>query len=290
MNDFERNFYEQLREQLQERFEYWQYDITDDDVLDFSTYDLAEFIEKSEHFYLYQYRTPKYYNIRNFEKQRIHLSENGSFNDVYEGLPTDDLKNCSSEDISNLYDLASIACFTETNNNQLMWSHYADSHKGFCVEYDLKLLPKDSLEVCKHLFPVLYGEKRIINYNLKKLNNELKELREAINKQYVYDDIEYFNNIIPLFITKGTAWAYEKEWRVIYTKKDMYEIDDDVLYSCNIPFSCISAVYLGYRIDKEVKENIIEICRRLSKERNISVFQEILSDDSYEIKFIECEI
>ena len=28
-----------------------------------------------------------------------------------------------------------VACFTPIWNNGLMWSHYADSHAGYCVEY-----------------------------------------------------------------------------------------------------------------------------------------------------------
>ena len=29
-----------------------------------------------------------------------------------------------------------ITCFSEVNNEQLMWAHYADSYSGFCIEYD----------------------------------------------------------------------------------------------------------------------------------------------------------
>ena len=29
-----------------------------------------------------------------------------------------------------------VACFTTELNNILMWSHYADGHKGFCLEFD----------------------------------------------------------------------------------------------------------------------------------------------------------
>lgn len=32
----------------------------------------------------------------------------------------------------------SIACFTESNDNSAMWGHYADSHRGFCIEYDFQ--------------------------------------------------------------------------------------------------------------------------------------------------------
>ena len=31
-----------------------------------------------------------------------------------------------------------IACFSEQNSSTLMWGHYADCHKGFCLEYQLQ--------------------------------------------------------------------------------------------------------------------------------------------------------
>lgn len=42
-----------------------------------------------------------------------------------------------------------VACFSELEkydeffNQIVMWSHYADNHKGFCIEYDLEFLKKD---------------------------------------------------------------------------------------------------------------------------------------------------
>lgn len=58
----------------------------------------------------------------------------------------------------------------------------------------------------------------------------------------------------------------------------MYDIDKEALYSFNIPFPCISGVYLGYRIDKTVEEDIIEIKDRFkSKNINISVYKAKLS-------------
>lgn len=34
-----------------------------------------------------------------------------------------------------------LCCFTKSKDNLLFWSHYADSHKGFCVEFDATILP-----------------------------------------------------------------------------------------------------------------------------------------------------
>ena len=34
---------------------------------------------------------------------------------------------------------ASVACFSESNSNFLMWSHYAGGHKGVCLEFDTEI-------------------------------------------------------------------------------------------------------------------------------------------------------
>jgi hypothetical protein len=41
--------------------------------------------------------------------------------------------------------LITICSFTEKNNNNLMWSHYTDNHRGICVEYSDSLF--DSLKM-----------------------------------------------------------------------------------------------------------------------------------------------
>ncbi len=43
-------------------------------------------------------------------------------------------------------------------SNCLMWSHYADCHKGFCIEYDFSTVCKELENVC--VLPVVYSEKR----------------------------------------------------------------------------------------------------------------------------------
>lgn len=50
-----------------------------------------------------------------------------------------------------------ITCFTSSGwNNQLMWSHYANSYSGICVEYDLTKME----EFFGLMYPVQYTEER----------------------------------------------------------------------------------------------------------------------------------
>src|ERR1035438_7629193 len=40
-----------------------------------------------------------------------------------------------------------VCCFSELNNNILMWGHYADKHSGFCLRFNYTKLVK---YICKH--------------------------------------------------------------------------------------------------------------------------------------------
>lgn len=277
--------YTQLKEDLEEILEYWGNDVTDEDVSDLPKYCLKCVVEKSTSFLLYRYMPPDYFNIRNIETQTIHLSPNGVMNDVFEGLP-ESFEDLSFSHLQKLKDLAYMTCMTENNNNLLMWSHYARNHEGFCVEYDLKRLKEDPFNVLHHIFPIIYRDQRQSNRDLVSLAESHSILSEAILKQFEYDGCETLDNILPLFLTKSKAWAYENEWRVVYTKKQMYDINEDELYQCNLKFKCLSAVYLGYRIHPEKKKNILEICERISTEKDkIRVYQANLAPKSYGIVF-----
>ena len=276
-----------LKDRLKERIDFWGEEICDEDVMDFSAYDLADAIQGQESFKLYRYTPASYYNIRNIEKQQIHLSPNGEFNDLYEGLPRNVSGPISSADIGKLGDLAYISCMTETNRNTLMWSHYADSIRGVCVEYDLKLLSRSLFDVTTHLFPVIYMSKRLLFKDISSIVTSHVELKSDISQDAVYSGEELLDDILPLFLSKGECWEYEQEWRIIYTLKQMYEINDQTLYNGTIPFPCISGLYLGYRVDPEVRENILEICQRLTEKtgRKIHVHQAKLSEHGYDILF-----
>ena len=49
---------------------------------------------------------------------------------------SDALKNICNEFIKHRQKTTAVLCFTDSPSNMLMWSHYADSHKGICLEFD----------------------------------------------------------------------------------------------------------------------------------------------------------
>lgn len=95
-----------------------------------------------------------------------------------------------------LYDV-SVSCFSERNDNMLMWSHYGDSHKGFCLEFDTDYAPFTKM------FPIRYSEEVPEIDADKILENENNDLE--VIKAYL--------------LSKYIDWEYEKEWRILHKEK-----------------------------------------------------------------------
>jgi hypothetical protein len=105
---------------------------------------------------------------------------------------------------------ARISCFSEIPDNILMWSHYADSHKGVClmfetIKYDTiqyMIFNKEDLNYVSSNLPPNYSGILKICYS--------KTLPEA------YNHLEYNQDkLAPFLITKSEDWSYEKEWRML---------------------------------------------------------------------------
>lgn len=279
--------YNDLKDTLREIIDYWENEedgVRDSDVQEFLPI-LAEYI-KDNSFKLYKYNPPEYYPFRNYENDEVHLSPNSNLNDVYEGIPAFS-KSENSTEIKSFSTAALMSCFSETNKSVLMWAHYADSSKGFCVEYDFTKLGRDEI-ISLGIYPVLYDKHRLIHRDIKSLKESLANLERAIKHEEEYDDGELLDDLIPLMLYKGTDWQYEKEWRIISTKLKLYQDYETNTSGINIPLKCVSAVYLGYRMEPEKKKHIIEITQSKNQSgANISVYEAILSCDTYEFDFVK---
>lgn len=237
---------------------------------------------------LYRYSPADYYNIRNFETSKLKLTNTGVLNDVYEGIPADVHGTLDQNILHQLEDIAQIKSFSETPNDVRMWGYYANSHTGFCVEYDIHELDYKN-PIINHIFPVVYSKKRLIKTDVCQMISELKQLRIDIKDRNEHDYDGYLEDIMPLFLTKGEKWSYEREWRIIYTLLQIYEEDEEQLYNGIIHFDCATGIYLGYRINKEIENNIHEIVERINKDRiengrtTISIYKMCLENDSYEL-------
>lgn len=185
-----------------------------------------------------------------------------------------------------------ITCLSETNTSSLMWGHYADSHKGFCLEYDFSTVLGDCHRDCTDirncpgfmmnyaLAPVVYSQERFNAtsglYSLV-MNSLIEEMKIPVQKYYP----DMFMPIKTL-LTKSADWQYEKEWRLFKSPAEQFQ------KHCCMTRLKPSAVYLGINMADDHKSRIIQIC----KEQNIPCFQMIPNyfSSAYEIRSVEQRI
>lgn len=146
----------------------------------------------------------------------------------------------------------SIACFTTSFNNRLMWSHYADNHSGFCIEYDMT---QDS-SIKNAILPVIYDEQRF-------------DCTEVL--------LDHSPNIAinPVFY-KDKVWEYEEEWRT-YGTKDYFQVYKNPIDARKI----ISAIYLGAKSEEHSHE--VEEVKKYALDKKIPVYKMEMSQRRYEL-------
>lgn len=151
-----------------------------------------------------------------------------------------------------------IVCFSELKDEVLIWSHYAENHTGFCIEYNFRELGQLNVQ-SRMLNPVIYTD----------------ELFDAT--QYILQPIlenNNFNNLFGIYptISKSTKWSYEKEWRTVFPLGPGASEEARFI---KVPKP--KALYVGA---KSTEDNI-GILRDIAVMKKIPLYQMILSDTSH---------
>ncbi len=158
------------------------------------------------------------------------------------------LKNVLSiKDKVGIYSLAK----AENNHplNNLMWRHYANNHKGFCIGYDTELLMK------KHQAPnnVYFAGVRYSKYMPTLSWLDIKKAQEIFLQK--------------ILATKSVDWEYEKEVRLIF--------DDFGLKV--YPNQALKSIYFGVSMDDKMQRYIIESLQ----DRDVMFYK--LKKDNYKL-------
>lgn len=171
-----------------------------------------------------------------------------------------------------------IICFSEVYNSMLMWSHYADNHKGFVLVYDKKDLAEAKP----------YTKKEQLTFSKTKLEkvryvDKQKDMTQAVLSYIRFNMLPNMGDIEPcdgkfpvadlreILLEKATDWSYEKEWRII-PRIPSVEIESGLHYINCKP----KAVIIGSQCRSENANNLSNICRQMG----IAVYRIFLSETS----------
>ena len=168
-----------------------------------------------------------------------------------------------------------IACFSEDIHSVTMWSHYANSHKGFALEYDTKAFRLkcqfcDQLKQCNkaaicNLYPVIYQKQRY---------DATDFLGWYIGRSMglPIKNPDTFTSSKAL-LYKSPQWSYEKEWRLIVSKLNDFQDKSPVCIDHLRP----TAIFYGQRIS-QINKKMLHL---IAKEKGISEYQMYIDNKSY---------
>lgn len=173
-----------------------------------------------------------------FQKDELFLPSPSQFNDPFD---------CGfDEDIRLTFIEAAMGCFSSENNNILLFSHYADKHKGICFGIDpirmVESISELNESASAHIRPIWY---------FKKLPN--------------LD----FDESKALFATcKDIVWEYEKEYRLFIEYKSSIRLMPSMHY--RFSKDAIKSVTFGCNT---ADSDIAEIKKLTSHNENIQYFR-----------------
>lgn len=163
-----------------------------------------------------------------------------------------------------------VLCLTKNKNCPLIWSHYADSHKGVMLK-----------------FRRIEGLNSIVS-EAEQLEYRKKFPVYSFTPDEVVDDdlydkkINYETDFYQHLITKSTVWKYEKEWRCILDK--LTDNNDFFEFREFNPLE-IDSVYLGCQM-REENEKLIKATLQ-NQLKHVKVFKAVQGERSYGLEYVK---
>lgn len=137
--------------------------------------------------------------LNNIIKSRLKLARFSDLNDPFELMALSfyygQVRRLVREYRTGFDAMTGLVCFSEDWTSPVMWSHYADKHRGICLGFD-----------------VLRSSIQKVQYEEKRLLPDLGGSDEPFGLTEEHRDM--------LRRTKCHEWSYEREWRMFVPLKD----------------------------------------------------------------------
>lgn len=163
-----------------------------------------------------------------------------------------------------------ISCFTETISSVIMWSHYANNHKGFALEYNMKPILSNRIPNIS-IYPVIYDNKRFDGTEYT-----MWEFLKFAGVNFPNQDLI---SHIKCALYKSKQWEYEKEWRLIDTTTRNNIMLDNTTSILLKPI----AIYYGKNISLEDRTRL----HHIASEKGIDEYDMYIDyeSDKYEMLY-----
>lgn len=266
---------------------------------------------------------PKLYGgmLENLRNARLQLAHPASFNDPLEAIipykfieqgkivspNLDDLKEILAEHLDFAdwttarakrileglpfgitIENALMLSLSKAMDSHLMWAHYADNHRGICLEFNFP---------CDFLDKVTWSEQtqhHIKNFNLSpafgKVNYEIERIPIVFRDGIAGSDYNMENALL----SKPKCWEYEQEYRVLL----LYPQDSKCAFGVGMdtkewyfeyPKEWLTGITFGMRLPNAYRKELAEYVRKAGYQ-NITWKEETLANNRFEIASEQIEI
>ena len=132
-----------------------------------------------------------------------------------------------------------MACFSSSPYEDLMWSHYADGHRGFCLEFY-----RDGVLNSPYCREITYVE----------------EIPEKVSLLEFIEN--YYDFAIKNLYVKKKMWSYENEWRFFKSFNFWFPVDICKRKETGLR---LKSIIFGLRTSEEDKRMLMKILSSLNE-------------------------
>lgn len=160
------------------------------------------------------------------------------------------LKNVNNS-MDNSLEKIGACCFTIDPRNLLMWSHYANHHKGVVLQFEVA---RDTSAFLKTVSVDYVKDYPIINW--------ANETEHEIGKS---------------FLNKFKTWEYEKEWRIVHVFGANTYI--------NFKPEALTGLIFGCKADDNIKDVVNQILAERAQKNmsSVNIYNAYMHDSKYKL-------
>jgi hypothetical protein len=167
--------------------------------------------------------------------------------------------------LSLVADRIGVLCLSSVCDSSLMWSHYADGHRGFVIGMNQRSPWFDRPRAdddCYQLLEIEYGHPAA--------SVSLLELGRGTQM-------------------KAPEWSYEREWRMCAPLEDADQVtekDGEAIYLFSIPPECISEIILGSRTTTAMRGALSALVSEEDRYKHVSISRAELDEKTASVQIV----
>jgi|SRR5215213_2583841 len=162
-------------------------------------------------------------------------------------------------------DNVGILSLSEIHNHELMWSHYADTHKGLVLCFD---------------------ERQSFFNRRRSENDEFYFVRKVRYSEGPATSLATIDGDA-LLVTKGTKWSYEREWRMLVPLRDAtrsLKVGGDTVHLFAFPPEALRGIILGAHATVTLEDSVRNLLNARLELRHVHLSRALLDFGERSVK------